>query len=120
MISQRQLWRWRPFDRAASALALGSGKQARNLHLGTAVPETKPTLESLAAEVKRLSAIVLDTPRMTVKDVLARYGITKSTFYRWCKAKLIPPPVRIGGPRWRLADLQAAEIAGQLPRPVSA
>jgi len=84
------------------------------------VPETKPTLESLAAEVRRLSAIVLDTPRLRVKDLLRRYGIGKSTFYRWLQAGRIPSPIRLGGPLWTLSDLQAAELAGQLPRPVSA
>ena len=31
----------------------------------------------------------------------------------------LPPPIRISGPVWRLADLEAAEKAGRLPRPVS-
>lgn len=57
---------------------------------------------------------------MHLKDVLLRYGISKSTLYRNLRRKRFPRPVRFSGPLWRLQDLEEAELAGQLPRPISA
>jgi predicted DNA-binding transcriptional regulator AlpA len=80
----------------------------------------RPTLESLQEKIQRMEARLyelLDMPRLCCKEVMARYGITRSTFYRWRDDKKLPAPVVLGGPRWKLSDLEAAEKAGQLPVP---
>jgi predicted DNA-binding transcriptional regulator AlpA len=51
---------------------------------------------------------------------MQRYGIGKSSLHRWIAKGLLPKPVRLGGPVWRMADLEAVEASGQVPRPVSA
>jgi predicted DNA-binding transcriptional regulator AlpA len=73
----------------------------------------------MAAIIADLHALVNNQPRLHPKDLMQRYGIGKSTLYRWLDSGVLPPPVRIGGPLWRLADLEAAEKAGRI-RPVSA
>lgn len=91
-------------------------------------PRRNTTLEEVAAEIAWLRSEVVylreeiaNTPRLHRKDVMARYGISKSTLHRWLKLPgRLPRPVRFGGPLWRLADLEKAEAAGLLPRPVSA
>jgi len=77
-------------------------------------------LDTLAVEVATLKELVLNAPRLHRKDLLVRYGIAESTLHRWLRRGWLPEPIRIAGPVWRLADLEAAERAGQLPRPVSA
>jgi predicted DNA-binding transcriptional regulator AlpA len=54
------------------------------------------------------------------KDVMVRYSFSASTLHRWLRKGLLPPPIRFTGPLWRLADLEAAERAGQVQRTVSA
>ena len=84
------------------------------------VPMTqKVTLRSLAAQVEALRRALLNQPRLHVKDVLRRYGISKATLYRRRRRGLFPKPVRFCGPLWRLDDLERAETSGQLSRPVS-
>jgi predicted DNA-binding transcriptional regulator AlpA len=64
--------------------------------------------------------LVNNVARLHRKEVMLRYGITKSTFHRWAAAGRLPVPVRFGGPLYRVIDLEKAESAGQLPRPMSA
>lgn len=75
------------------------------------------TLEELASELKRLRDWI-SSPLLCRKDLMRRYGISESTLHRWIRQKgLLPDPVRMAGPRWRLADLEAAEASGQIRRP---
>jgi hypothetical protein len=68
------------------------------------------TLDELAALVERLERQLLALPRLHVKDVCRRYCISKSTFYRWRQRRKLPPPsVILGGPLWRLEDLERFE-----------
>ena len=79
------------------------------------------TLEELSRHVRLLEHAVRGFQRLHLKDVLNRYGWGRSTLYRKLSAGQIPRPVRLGGqPIWRLEDLEEAELAGQLPAPVSA
>lgn len=78
-----------------------------------------PTLEALAEAVQRLQEAFLNTPRLHRKDIEARYGIAKSTFYRLLSKGKLPRPIRLAGPVWRLEDIEAAEKAGQLPCPAN-
>jgi predicted DNA-binding transcriptional regulator AlpA len=77
----------------------------------------KVTLQSLADQVDALRRALLNQPRLHVKDVLRRYGISKATLYRRLDRHRFPKPVRFTGPLWRLEDLERAEATGQLPRP---
>ena len=80
----------------------------------------KPTtFPELVEAVQRLQALVLNTPRLHRKDLMARYGLSEATLHRWLRRHRIPRPIRFSGPLWRLEDLEAAEEAGQLPCPVS-
>ena len=78
--------------------------------------EACPPLKVLAVELERLERLLANTPRLHVKDVLARYGWSSSTLYRRLKARRFPRPVHQVGSLWRLEDLERAELAGQLPR----
>ena len=73
-------------------------------------------IEALAAELAELQAMLSNTPRLHVKDVLSRYGWSPSTLYRRLRAGRFPAPVRLAGSVWRLDDLERAERAGQVPR----
>jgi len=44
-------------------------------------------------------------------DACQRYGVSRSTWWRWLSEGVIPSPVKIGprATRWRLDDLQAWE-----------
>ena len=77
-------------------------------------------LKLLASELMRLRQLIANTPRLRAKDLQRRYGISESTLYRGIRSGRIPPPIRIPGPLWRLADLELAELTGRLPRPMSA
>src|SRR5258708_2918135 len=83
--------------------------------------DANAALETLAARVDQLETELRHTARLHRKEVMLRYGITKSTLHRWLQAAQLPPPIRLEGhgPLWRLADLEAAENAGQLPQPVT-
>jgi predicted DNA-binding transcriptional regulator AlpA len=81
---------------------------------------TNLTLRRLAAELARLQELIISTPRLHRKELMLRYGCSESTLHRWIRKNLLPAPVRFTGPLWRLADLEAAEASGQLPRPDSA
>ena len=63
------------------------------------------TLEGLAQELRRLRECLENTPRLTVKDVLRRYGWSRSTLYRKLK-KDFPRPHR---GFWAVCDLDAWE-----------
>jgi hypothetical protein len=59
--------------------------------------------------------------RLDRKQLQSRYGWSESTVDRRIQDGTIPKPIRFGGrPCWRLLDLAQAELAGQLPCPVSA
>lgn len=73
----------------------------------------------LGALVVVLSARLANAPLLCRKDLMRRYGFGKTTLHYRCKLPGFPRPIRISGPRWRLADLEAAERAGLLPGPVS-
>ena len=82
------------------------------------IEELSGAYQTLLETVQRLQRAVLGVPRLHRKDIMARYGWTKSTLDR--HRHLLPKPIRFGGqPLWRLEDLEAAETAGQLPCPVS-
>jgi predicted DNA-binding transcriptional regulator AlpA len=74
-------------------------------------------MQEFANELQALRRAVFNTPRLHPKDVQRRYGWSKATFYR--KLRELPRPIRFTGPMWRLEDLEAAELNGQIPRPVS-
>ncbi len=77
-------------------------------------------IRTLQETVQRLQRLILNVPRLHKKDVQARYGWSRATLDRKIASGHFPRPVRLGGqPLWRLEDLEAAEIAGQLPRPAS-
>lgn len=58
--------------------------------------------------------------RLDYKQLQQRYGWSESTVKRRIADGTIPKPLRFGGrPMWRLGDLADAELAGQLPAPVS-
>lgn len=61
------------------------------------------TLDDLMQEIKLLRQSLENTPRLTAKDVLRRYGWSRSTLYRKLKAGF-PKPVR---GFWRPSDLDA-------------
>jgi len=48
---------------------------------------------------------------LSVKQVAARYGICRTTIWRWTRDRGFPAPVRLspGATRWRLSDVQAWE-----------
>lgn len=98
----------------------------------------KPTLQKLAEQVEALQALANERklavealraqveglkreihPRLHIKDVLRRYGISRATLYRLLRRRRLPRPIYVSGPAWRLADLDRAEASGQAPRPLS-
>jgi hypothetical protein len=79
----------------------------------------KVTLQSLADQVEVLRRALLNRPRLHVKDVLLRYGISKSTLYRRIRAGRFPRPIHFTGPLWPLDRLERAEGLGHLSRPAS-
>src|SRR5882724_12405561 len=82
--------------------------------------DSSAALETLAARLDHLETQFANTPRLHRKEVMQRYALgSASTLHRWLRAGKLPQPVRLGGPLWRLADLEAAENAGQLPQPVT-
>jgi predicted DNA-binding transcriptional regulator AlpA len=50
-------------------------------------------------------------PYLSDKDLAERFGVTRTTVWRWTAEGLLPEPVKIGPntTRWRLADVQAFE-----------
>lgn len=52
-----------------------------------------------------------ETHFLRVSEVAARYGISRSTVWRWLKKGKIPKPIKLGedSTRWRLSDLEAWE-----------
>jgi predicted DNA-binding transcriptional regulator AlpA len=78
-------------------------------------------VNKLAVEVAQLRELLSNAPLLHMADVLRRYGVSRSTVYNWLSnpRSPFPRPIRMAGPVWRLADLAAAEQAGQAPRPVS-
>lgn len=80
-------------------------------------PCSQVSLQALDARLNRLEALLLDLARLRRKEVMGRYSITASTLHRWLRSGKLPAPMRIGGPMWRLADLEAAEKSGKLPPP---
>lgn len=58
--------------------------------------------------------------RLDRKQIQQRYGWSESTLERRITDGTMPKAIRLGGrPLWRLGDLADAELAGQLPCPVS-
>ena len=78
------------------------------------------TLQSLAARLERVEDLVSNVARLHRKEVCQRYGWSDRTFFRKQRAGQLPAPIRLGGPLWRLTDLEAMEQSGRLPRPKSA
>lgn len=66
-------------------------------------------IETLADRLERLELELKNTTLLHRKDVMQRYGITPSTLHRRLRAGRLPPPIRLGGPLWRLSDLEAME-----------
>lgn len=76
---------------------------------------------TLQGTVQRLQEALGKLRRLHRKDILVRYGWSESTLERRIREGRFPRAVSLGGhPFWRLEDLEAAEIGGQIPRPVSA
>jgi hypothetical protein len=80
----------------------------------------RPTLAGLAAEVAKLREAIQNTPRFHRKDLLQRWGICQRTLTNWITARRIPRPIRIAGPLWTLAQVEAAEAGGRLKCPCPA
>lgn len=51
------------------------------------------------------------TPFLRDTEVAKRYGVSRSTIWRWVKDGKIPLPIKIGGgsTRWRFFDLEEWE-----------
>lgn len=77
-------------------------------------------LETLADRLDRLELELKNKTLLHRKDLMQRYGITPSTLHRRLRAGRLPAPIRLGGPVWRLADLEAIESAGQADARASA
>ncbi len=45
------------------------------------------------------------------KDLAARFGICRTSVWRWLERRALPQPVRLGANtvRWRLVDIEAFE-----------
>ena len=71
---------------------------------------------SLKAEFAALKQVVACC-YVCAKGVMARYGWSRRTFYRRRAEKSFPQPKSFPGKVWTLAQLEAAEKAGQLPSP---
>jgi len=86
----------------------------------------QPTLDDLAAKLESLtqSFLALQELKERVwlhrKDLMARYNCSQATLHRRIQQGSLPKSFRFAGPLWSLADLERAEAAGRLPRPVSA
>ena len=52
---------------------------------------------------------------LKIRDVCQRYGVARSTIYRWIEAGIFPPPIRIGEDtvRWRERDLAQFEAQAE-------
>lgn len=51
-------------------------------------------------------------PLMTTEDVCTRFGVERTTIYRWVRAGRFPPPLRLAHTRlvrWRVEEVQAFE-----------
>jgi len=76
--------------------------------------------QELVAAFLWLQDLVLGI-RLDRKQVQSRYNWSESTLDRRIRDGSFPRPIQFGGrPMWRLSDLAEAEVAGQLPCPVSA
>jgi len=64
-----------------------------------------PEFESLADELRRLRDLVENTPRLAVKDVLRRFGWSRSTLYNRLRDGFPRPKAGL----WRPADLDEWE-----------
>lgn len=76
------------------------------------------SLKELAAEIARLRRkveLLETTPWLHPKDVMAIFGIGRTTLHRWRKCGKIPRPTRVYGPIWRRSDL--ARCKGGRTRP---
>lgn len=78
---------------------------------------SKLTLQALAEQVESLQRALISQPRLHIKDVALRYGVSVMTLYRWIRRGRLPRPIRFTGPLWRLEDLEKAEAAGRIPGP---
>lgn len=70
------------------------------------------SLENLLAELRRLREAVENSPRLARKDVLRRYGWSRSTLHRKLKAGFPKPSHGF----WRPADLDAWDARPPDPR----
>ena len=53
-----------------------------------------------------------DLPKFaSVDELAARYGVNRSSLYKWCKAGQFPPPIKLGPKfsRWRREDIERWE-----------
>jgi predicted DNA-binding transcriptional regulator AlpA len=74
------------------------------------------TLLALAARLERLEGLVASVGMLCRKELMQRYRIGECTLHRWIRAGKLPRPVKVRR-GWRLADLEAWELSGQLPAP---
>ena len=82
------------------------------------IPSTPAVAPKLTpAEILALRELLDDhrnNPNLRRKDLLARYGICQVTLDRWISSGRLPAAIRLAGPLWRLADLEACEAAATL------
>ena len=53
-----------------------------------------------------------ELPRFaSVDELAARYGVNRSSLYKWCKAGQFPRPIKLGPrfSRWRREDIERWE-----------
>ena len=46
------------------------------------------------------------------KSLAKRFSVCRTTIWRWCREGEFPKPIKFGGAtRWRLAEIEAWEVA---------
>lgn len=86
-----------------------------------AAPKKQMTMADFQRELQALRRAVFNQPRLRLEDIQHRYGWSRTTVFRRLRDRTLPGPIRFPGqPLWREEDLLQAELAGQLPDPVSA
>ena len=59
------------------------------------------------------SGSLSDMEYVTIKDLCAKYGVNRTTIWRWQQKQGFPDPVRFGPQtvRWKMADVTAWEAS---------
>jgi excisionase family DNA binding protein len=57
-------------------------------------------------------------PLLTVHQVAEHLAVSRATVYAWIHAKVLPPPVKVGGAsRWRVKDVEDVKFGRRGLRP---